>query len=842
MPEARSAGQELYAHFRQGVDVFSDAVQINTLRNGWPSNLAKDYGPEIALMANLIRLYRISPQNKPTEAEAKTITDLRGRVEADLDAKRLEATNDAMAGADDDTIEIHQLYIIELENFLRYINAIISKLDLAASIQRARPTVEERRGIDPDAIWDSYAKWKKLAQENEDTSSPDVVDRVERALLNYAMSVLVTNYWDSWNDEKKFSDIMRLPVGKDQVGGRDITIAELIDNHPPGPASGPGSEKLMRERLQVITKAVQGGVHFNEMAKSDNTHKDSTEHFQHWMFNGDDWEQLMSIPALAPGEKDLGDSAGEAIGILGSWNSRFIKTTPEERAEIATEVDAEIAANRITIPSKRELETALHQYESQKEKTFSGIVFKNVGNLDAKTVLFLYNNVAKKDYARFASAFSIELQKPRVKAKEKARQEKFGLFPLRKYGEAPRRNEAGEIVKNLELYLPHITIAVGCYQLGLGNYEIIRREHPAGSGNEVLGTRFTDSFGTVRELTREERDKAYAKGKAATLLGFHTYQANGGPIGDDNVERKSNITAVRLYDTAQYRLNYASTGREGRFNLGYVKRLNIHPLDYMAANGKSIRRLMADRAHRQHADYKLMGDILHSQVVENYNFAEKMYAGYTGGLDDAIDHFDIMKLVTLERPNQFFSLTEYINIDDNALTALKKFVTQKIGYLVDRNMVIGKEDAIRNGYFDDQVWEKVVEVKPGEWVFSPLPSMLAMSDEDKVKFNADIRKFGFKSAIIKAFLTPMLVETLMRVGRREVEPYWIQGLVYILSGQDPEARYAIRNKDNLTSALSTSDEGVAFNYTAEEVYSMIATAAKEVKGGLEVFLSQQGGH
>ncbi len=842
MPEVRTAGQELYAHFRQGVDVFSDAVQINTLRNGWPTNLTKDYGTEIDLMANLVRLYRINPQNRPSEIEAKTIIDLRGRAEADLTAKRAEASHEAVAGADDDTIEIHQLYISELENFLRYINAIISKLDLAASIQRARPTVEERRGIDPDAIWDSYAKWKKLAQENEDTASPDVVDRVERALLNYAMGVLVTNFWESWNDEKKFSDVMKLPVGKDQVGGRDITIAELIDNHPPGPSSGPGSEKLMRERLQVIIKSFQGGVHFNEMAKSDNTHKDSVEHLQHWMFNGDDWEQLMSIPALAPGEKDLGDVAGEAIGILGSWNSKFIKTTVVERDVIAAQVDAEIASGRIRLPGRKELEAALHQYESQKEKTFSGISFRDAGGLDAKTILFLYNNVARKDYARFASAFSIEIQKPRVKAKEKVRQEKFGLFPLRKYGESPRRDESGHIVKNLEMYIPHVTIAVGCYQLGLGEYEIIRREHPVGSGTETLGIKFTDAAGVVRLLTPEEKEKALAKGKAAMLLGFHTYQANGGPIGDDNVERKSNITAVRLYDTAQYRLNYASTGREGRFNLGYVKRLNVHPLDYMAANGKSIRRLMADRTHRQHADYKLMGDILHAQVVEDYSFAEKMYAGYTGGLDDAIDNFDIMKLVTLERPNQFFSLTEYINIDDNGLTALKKFVTQKIGYLVDRNMVIGREDAIRSGYFDDKVWEKIVEVKPGEWVFSPLPSMLAMTAEDKVKFNEDIKKFGFKSAMIKAFLTPMLIETLMRVGRREVEPYWIQGLVYILSGEDPESRYAIRNKDNLTAALSTSDEGVAFNYTSPEVYSMIATAAKEVKGGLEVFLSQQGGH
>jgi len=843
MATPETATHILEEYFLKNADLFSRNIDLNILRSAWPNEILNPFGPQLTRVVALMQRFRINAEFTPNEAEIAETLNFRQVVTAEINNTRTEAEIEATKPSPDDgALLVYEISLTDLENLSRLIEAVIAKFKMEAATQKALVQREARRGIDRAAVWDSFVKWQALATETEPTATLEVHERVERRNLNYAMGVLTTNFWGTWNDEKKGTDVLALPVGSEESGKQNIPMSELIDNHPPGPESGDGSETQMRERLKVITKAFQGGIHFNEMAKTDHTHETMIEHMKKFLFNGEEWEYLAHLPPLKDGERGLGDSSLEALSIFANWNDRYIKCNDSDFAEVTSAVEDEIARGVHRIPSESELSRAIAMYDADDEKSLDGIEFKGPRPdfLTPKLILFLYVVAAERNYAEFRDYFSITIQKQRVVSIESKRQKQFGLFPLRQYGEQPRFDSSGTQIVNIEHFMPHIAISVGCFQLNLGEYKIEKQRDAR--GNEFLSVSFTDASGVRRNLTPEETQAAFTRGKAATLLGFHTYQAHTGPVGDDNVERKSNLQAVKIDDTGHYRANYAANGREGRFNVDFVERLNIHPLDYLAADGQSIRKLSADRGNRLHANYKLMSDKMKDQAAESYSFAETMYKAYKGGLDDAVSGFDIESLVSLETNAQLVSTVQYINVKDNALTGLKNFVTQKIGYLVDRYMFSGTPASIVHGPYDAEVWEQVMPGKAaGEFIYSPLLQMLNLSERERAQLLEDAKAVGFKSAVVKAFLTPMVIETFMRINTREVKPFWVQGVRYIFSGKQPEPRYSIRNRDDLTVALSAPDDDIVFRYKPDEFNYMIAISSKEVKGPIEVFLKRQGG-
>lgn len=755
--------------------------------------------------------------------------------------------------------------------------------------------------IDPNNMWDSAVRknWADIKDGGDPvilpavdvTTGPDKDRRTERYFLSYALTTLKNAFWRDpshptlEDQEKKGSVVVTsLPVGSTE-SGVEITIGKMIDYHPgTTDADAPGREIKMREEMKLLEKIMQGGLAFDELASRDNSHEEWRKHMAKYVFSGHDWQVLVDLPAMEEGGMPIGEAAMEALGVFASWNDLYIKTTPTERTAIATEVNNHLgvgpmlAANPNRVPTENDLKRASELFKrsaSVGSPNYSEIDFLAKGEggddyptivaptfsltdhatgralakqyswkMDSKQILFLYETAAQRRYDRFLELYSIQVQRQVVQSLEKTRQTKYGVFPRRHYGDI-----VVDGMTNIDRWLPQISIQVGCYYLGLGEYDPI---------NQILTEAAT---GAVRPLTPDERDDALKKGRIPTILGFHTYQANGGPIGDDNVSRKSSITAVRLYETAGYRENYASTGREGKFNQRFYKHLMVNPLDYEAADQTSIRRLaggmlsreldLAQRAmlrdQRRVANYEAMSTTMLHQHEEAYGFAESLYKAMSGGLDDAIQGFNINALVKLEQVKTLLDPTEFLVIDDNMLQSLKRFVSQKIGYYVDRYTFTGTPADFANaGFYDSGSWQIVATLPSGKNVYSPLLTMLNLTTQDRTRIAAMIARpigegGGFKNAVTKAILTPMLIETLMTTGTPEIQPYFLQGLKFILAKTEPERRYRIKDRASLVSALSSAEEGILFNYDPEEVDSMFVAAGKVARSWVTVLVESQKG-
>jgi hypothetical protein len=423
-------------------------------------------------------------------------------------------------------------------------------------------------------------------------------------------------------------------------------------------------------------------------------------------------------------------------------------------------------------------------------------------------------------------------------------------------------SEFGLENKNFEHMRAEVAIRIGCYCLGIGEYEpninglnagklvgeYVSDNHPSSNHHNGYSPRKNN---VVRDLTEVERQQALEAGKAAELIGFDAYIANLGPLSDDNILTKSEIVSTRLMLTAKYRNNYKTYPRAGVYVEGFatVRQLLPKYFTFLGLNNMSIAKMVSDRTHRKHANWMDVGSRERGKLkdyVEIFEFAKEIYPVLSGGIATVLGA-DIFKIASFETPKSLFAAAIELQPNTDMIKKLIDYSDQKLGYWLDRMVATKRDVDSQNSVYDPNIWREIVSpldpnVKTG--ICSPCVLMFNLPPETMHKIALEIAKSEKKNNVYrvefrKIIISIAMIESLRRTNKTEIRLEDYVALRYILTGHiDRWAafKYNIRNATQLIPR-----EADAFRFTQEEFDHIIRESGLVLQHELVAAMQEIGG-
>jgi len=726
--------------------------------------------------------------------------------------------------------------------------------------------------IDPTDFWSSFVRTKYpdvlTTPDSRGESRAEVLmvcDRIFSEYVSYEAHYLWKDPMDRHTAETE-ANFSAAPI---YTKNQTLNYSKLFDTIPI-----PDIQKEFKEKLELCRKTYLAGSEWKAVIAEQpvpGSYEKFGSFFSSQLPTGSDWRVVQELPKLLDkdgkqSETSFGEQVFHSQRLYSTYNRRYVYANEGEKAEVARILQDEIVSGRVIIPKPTDVVailTAEEKIERQRrlgkllpKKLLGGSATPaiNMGESDyLKSItqgdlLFVISQsglpvitdgldktaLLEKTYAQFVSNFKQLVSEEIVKKIESSNQQKYGIFPLAEFG-----------LKNREKTLNsrrEMAISIGTQTLGFGYYEPnIRSDYPNAGKLRAEEVASDGSIEVVyRELTDDEKDKAFEAGKAAELFGFNWYIKTCSHMFDDDVTAKAALTFQRVAISERYRSNYRNSRAEldGKYRRGIsqVGGLLPRPLSYFGVEGISLQRILTRPDLYETADFSRIGDEAGGQIKaykELWEWSVKMYKAMSIGASTVMGK-NILQVGQIKTVKTVVAGVQDLEPDASAVRELATFATKVVTYWL--NNVITTEGEMRStdsSFFgvDESYWKQLkspIDSSITTSIRTPLMTMFRLQPAEMHQLALQVskaknQKEEFTKEFMKRFIKICLIEDLMRSAKDTIDPEDYVTLCWVLTGsvsQWATLKYSIKDQGN----PFTSDTGDIFKFTEVDVAHMCLEA------------------